>query len=220
MAAKGKLIVIEGGDGSGKATQAKLLLQFLKNKKIPAVHISFPRYQSHWGKLIEKYLLGEFGNPTKLDPYFAAMLYANDRLAFRDELKKLLTDGKIVVCDRYVPSNIGHQSVKIKNPKSKIKFIEWLEDFEYGYLGIPREDVVVYLSVPAAVSQKLMKGRVKDEHESNLGYATEVVEVYEWLAKNKKHWVKINCTENGKIRSRQEILQDVLSKSGLNPAIK
>lgn len=210
MAGKGKLIVIEGGDGSGKATQAKLLLNYLKKEKIPSVHISFPRYKSHWGKIIEKYLTGGFGDPTKLDPYFSAMLYANDRLAFKDELEKLLMAGKIVVCDRYVPSNIGHQAVKIKSLESRVKFIEWLEDFEYGYMGIPKEDVVVYLSVPAGVSQKLMKGRVKDKHESSVSYSGEVVKVYEDLAKVRKHWVRVDCAPGGKIEKPQEIHEEIV----------
>ena len=121
MTKKGKLIVIEGGDGSGKSTQARLLTKFLERKNVPAVHISFPRYESHWGRIIKKYLLGEFGNPVVIDPYFAAMLYANDRLAFKAELNKLLGDGKIVVCDRYVPSNIGHQAAKLKVQNAKLK---------------------------------------------------------------------------------------------------
>ena len=206
----GRLIVIEGGDGSGKATQAKLLLQYLEAHKIPAVHISFPRYESHWGKIIEKYLTGEFRDPVMVDPYFSAMLYANDRLAFKDELRRLLEAGKIVVCDRYVPSNIGHQASKVKSQSQREKFIEWLEDLEYGYMGVPREDIVVYLSVPTEVSQKLMKDRVKDRHESNVAYAREVSQVYESLARNKKHWFRVDCAPDAEMRSAEEIHERIV----------
>lgn len=209
MVKKGNLIVIEGGDGSGKSTQAALLIKLLEREKIPAVQISFPRYDSRWGKIIKKYLIGEFGNPVEIDPYFAAMLYANDRMAFKAELKKLLSDGKTVICDRYVPSNIGHQAAKFKVQSAQLKFIKWLEDFEYGYMGVPKEDVVVYLSVPAIVSQKLMDGRQKDLHEKDVAYAKKVWGVYEQLSKSRKNWVRVECTKQGKMLAPNTINETV-----------
>jgi len=204
---KGRFIVIEGSDGSGKATQAKLLYKFLKSKKIPAEMIAFPNYSSTWGKVIVRYLHGEFGNALQVDPYLASILYAGDRLMSAKKIQKWIDAGKIVVCDRYTASNIAHQAAKIKSGKQK--YIDWMEDFEYNQNGIPKEDVVVYLSVPIQASQKLMKGRKLDIHEKNKKYLADVSKVYEKLAK-RDHWKKINCFENKKLLSKKEIHNQIL----------
>ena len=124
MAKKGKLIVFEGPDGSGKTTQAKLLLNYFKNPpaggKIPSAYISFPRYDKPWGKMVSKYLAGDFGKLSEVDPYFASMFYARDRADAAPMISGWIRDGKIVVCNRYVGSNIGHMGAKIKNQISKI----------------------------------------------------------------------------------------------------
>lgn len=209
--AKGKLIVIEGGDGSGKTTQAKLLFNSLRKRKTPTVYISFPRYEgSMWGKMVRRYLSGDFGEVDQVDPYFASMLYAGDRFSAAPKIRKWLSEGKVVVCNRYVGSNIGHMAAKLKSQSERSKFIKWLEDLEYGENGIPKEDVVVLLAVDPAVSRGLMRGRNLDIHEKDLKYQEEVFKVYDSQAKQKKNWVKVDCTRGGEILSAQEIHEKVL----------
>ena len=212
---RGRLIVFEGADGSGKTTQAKLLFKHLKKQKIPAEYISFPIYESTWGKLVRRYLDGEFGDVGDVSPYLACVFYAGDRLSVSKKLFKWLKAGKIVVCNRYTGSNIAHQIVKIKNKKSKIKFMEWLEDFEYNQNKIPREDKVILLSVPVSFSQKLMKSKKKDIHERNKNYLADVVQIYEELERKRAYWKKVECVENGKLLSREKIHEKVLRSLSL-----
>lgn len=204
---KGRLIVFEGTDGSGKATQAKLLYKYFKKQKTPAELISFPNYKSTWGKVIARYLKGEFGNATEVDPYLASILYAGDRLLASKKIFKWLSAGKIVVCDRYTASNIAHQAAKLKIGQQK--FIDWLENFEYEQNGLPRENIVIFLSVPVNMSQKLMKGRKLDSHENNKKYLAEVAKVFENLAK-RKNWKRINCFDGGLLLDKQTIHDEVL----------
>src|SRR3989344_5855597 len=180
-ATNGRLIVFEGIDGSGKATQAKLLFKYLKNKKIPLVLVSFPIYKSCWGKMVRRYLDGEFGGINNVDPYLASVLYAGDRLLVSEQIKNWIRAGKIVVCDRYTGSNIAHQAAKIKDQSEKSKFIDWLEDFEYYQNKIPRENLVILLSIPVSKSQIIMKSRKKDIHEKDKDYLANVAEVFEDL---------------------------------------
>lgn len=231
MARKGKLIVFEGTDGSGKTTQAKLLLNYLKKSKIPNAYISFPRYEAPWGKMVRRYLSGDFGKVGQVDPYLASMLYAGDRAQAATQLKKWIADGKIIVCNRYIGSNIGHMAAKFKSPadakalagrqseKSRLrqdfggqaKYIKWLEDLEYGENKIPVEDLVVLLSVDPKVSRKLMEDRKLDIHEKDLAYQQAVWRVYDYVAGEKKNWVRVDCTHGGKLLSASEIHQKVLA---------
>ena len=220
----GKLIVFEGVDGAGKTTQAKLLVKYLQKKKIPCAYISFPRYEeSLWGKMVRRYLAGDFGEVNDVDPYFASMLYAGDRLSAADQIKKWLSDGKVVVCNRYVGSNMAHMGGKVESPSfvrqgrtsdgkqnEKIKFIKWLEDLEYGENKIPKEDLVIFLHVPVQVSRNLIKDRKLDIHEKDLDYLEKVIQVYKKLAKSKNYWERINCTASGKILEPYEIHRKVL----------
>ena len=208
---RGKLIVFEGADGSGKTTQSKLLVEYLAKNKIPIEYISFPRYeQSLWGKMVRRFLDGDFGKIDEVDPYFASVLYAGDRFSAADKMKKWINDGKIIVCNRYMGSNIGHMAAKIKSQSEKSKYIKWLEKLEYGENGIPREDLVIFLHVPADVSRKLMKDRKLDIHEENLEYLSKVIKVYEMMARTRKNWTMVDCTGGGKILPFQEIHEQVL----------
>lgn len=217
-AARGRLIVFEGSDGSGKATQATLLAKYFSNKKIPSAFVSFPRYESAWGQIIRHYLSGEFGKLDEVSPRLGAMLYAGDRLSFKEKLREWLASGKLVVCDRYVGSNIAHMGAKIKDKGLRIKFIKWLQNLEYEENKIPREDLVIFLSVPTSVSQKLMRARKLDIHEKDIKYLNKVSGVFESLAKSKKNWQKIECTKGHKLITPLEIhkrVLKVLSKRGI-----
>ena len=215
MTKRGRLIVFEGADGSGKTTQSKLLVNYLNNPpaggKIPNAYVSFPRYEdSMWGQMVKRYLMGEFGKLDEVDPYFGSLPYAGDRMTAADELKRWLNDGKIVVANRYIGSNIGHMAAKFSDIKSQDKYIKWLEDLEYRENGIPKEDLVLFLHVPVEVSKKLMRGRHLDIHERDLRYLEKVIRVYERVASERKNWETIACTSGGKILPAAEIHQRVL----------
>lgn len=206
---KAPLIVFEGSDGSGKTTQAKLLVGYLAKNRIPYKHISFPRYtDSLWGKMVRRYLDGDFG---KLDAYLASMLYAGDRFSAASLIRKWLTDGMIVVCDRYVASNIGHQAGKMEKVGDQNKFIKWLEKLEYEENRIPREDLVLYLNVSVEVSRKLMSTRKKlDIHEKEKRHLDHAFAVYSRIAKVRAYWQTIDCTKNGELLLPTEVHSMVL----------
>lgn len=206
---KAPLIVFEGSDGSGKTTQAKLLVSYLAKNKIPHKHISFPRYtDSAWGAMVRRYLNGDFG---KLDAYLASMLYAGDRFSAASLIRKWLTDGMIVVCDRYVASNIGHQAGKMEKVSDQNKFIKWLEKLEYEENKIPREDLVLYLKVPVEVARKLMSTRKKlDIHEKEKKHLDHAFGVYSRIAKARKYWSKVDCTKNGELLLPERVHEKVL----------
>lgn len=211
MAKRGKFIVIEGADGSGKTTQSKFLASYFSKNKIPNSYVSFPRYESSmWAAMVRRYLLGDFGKLEDVDPYFGSMLYAGDRASAKDEINKWLDSGRAVIANRYSWSNAAHMGAKFKNLKDRKKYLDWLEKLEYGENNIPKEDIVVFLYVPISVTKKLMGGRNLDIHEKDLVYQEKVLEVYEQLADSKKNWIKIDCTQNGKILSQQVIHTKIL----------
>lgn len=218
---KGKLIVFEGADGSGKTTQVKLLLNYLKKANIAYLHYSFPRYGEAWGKMVRRYLDGEFGGNREVNPYLAAILYAGDRAAAAQQIRADLRKGRVVICDRYMASNIAHSVSKFKTGAEVVKFVKWLEDFEYVQNQIPREDLVILLSVDPNISQNLMRSKKKDIHESDKKYLAEVVKAFNNLAKSKSNWVKIECVQKGKILTPGEISASIIkilkSKKILKP---
>lgn len=209
--AKGKLIVFEGSDGSGKATQSKLLVEFLKNHHIPTEFTSFPRYDSAWGRIVRRYLDGEFGDVEEVSPYLASMLYAGDRMAAAPTIRKWLSTGNIVVCDRYVGSNLAHQAAKIKRQSEKSKFIGWLEGLEYEENQVPQEDLVFFLDVPIEISKKLMRERKLDIHEKDLKYLQNVLAVFKMLANERKNWIRVDCVPKGRLLPPNEIHKRILS---------
>lgn len=206
---KGKLIAIEGSDGSGKTVQSKLLFDRLKKKKNKAFLIEFPQYYKNiFGKLIGLYLSGDF----TLSPYTASLLYAWDRLDAREKIKEMLKKGYTVIANRYIASNIAHQAARLSQ-KEQSKFISWLQDVELKKNKMPCPDLIFYLYVPVKISQKLIekkqarkyiKGKKKDIHEKNISYLKKVEVIYKKLSKQ-KNWIRINCVKNNKIMSKKEI---------------
>ncbi|MCA9390002.1 thymidylate kinase [candidate division WWE3 bacterium] len=219
VASPGKLIVIEGTDGSGKKTQADLLVATLKETKIFSQYIDFPRYyHSFYGSLFARYLKGEFGGLEEVDPHLVALMPALDRMTARDEMNGWLSDGAIVVANRYAPSNMAHQTAKV-SPEEREGFLAWLEEMEYAINAIPREDLVIFLYVPAEYSFELTKNKEQREYlsgkkidiqEENFEYQKASESVYLSLAEKNDHWVTIRCIDAaGEMRSREDIHQEI-----------
>lgn len=216
----GKLIVIEGLDGTGKATQTKLLLKKLRKEKYSSVVFDFPQYNKFFGKLVGAYLRGEFGGVNEVNPYFASMFYAFDRWSVAKKIKEALNQRKIVLANRYSTANFLHQSGKIKKQKDRFKFLKWLEDLEFNFLKIPQPDLVFFLEMTPRLGQKLvrnknfrayLKGKKSDIHEKSRDHLIAARKQSKYLIK-KFGWQKIICLKNNKILSRQEIADKIWCK--------
>jgi dTMP kinase len=219
---KGMLIVIESGtDASGKATQAEILSQRLKDEKIKAYKVEFPNYKSDSSALIKMYLKGEFGeNPEAINPYAASTFFAVDRFAtYQKELKPLYESGGILISDRYTTSNMIYQSSKFENQSEKDEFLEWLWDLEFNKFNLPKPDYVIFLDIPPKISIELLKKRKekiidltgKDIHEKNIEYINKTYENAKYIAQ-KYNWKIINCLkENGELKSIEEIHEEIYS---------
>ena len=213
----GKLIVIEGLDGSGKGTQAAELVKNLEARGMPVRKVSFPDYASDSSALVKMYLSGQFGKePQDVNAYAASTFFAVDRFAsFKRDWGSFYQGGGIVVADRYTTSNAVHQCSKLPQEQWDA-FLAWLFDFEYHLLGIPSPDLVVYLSVDPAVSQRLMTGRYqgdeskKDIHEGNLAYLRRSRLAAEYCSR-RLGWQEIECCRNGQMRSVEAIQSDILA---------
>lgn len=214
----GKLIVIEGLDGSGKATQAHRLAQALQAEGRRVMPITFPDYASDSSALVRMYLGGQFGTrPGDVNAYAASTFYAVDRYAsFKTKWGAFYAQGGIVVADRYTTSNAVHQCSKL--PETEwASYLDWLFGFEYGRMGIPAPDGVVYLQVDPEVSQKLMTGRYhgdeskKDIHEKDLEYLARSRSAAEYCA-DRLGWRRVGCCARGAMRSIEAIAADVLQQ--------
>lgn len=209
---KGFFLVIDGSDGSGKTTQVKLLAKALHQKKIPHEIVDFPRYKDNlYGQLVERYLEGEFGGIKNVNPYLMSLAYAGDRMLAKPLIDKWLSEGKLVIANRYVPSNKAHMGANLP-PKERAKFIKWLDQLEYETHGIPKEDLVVFLYVPAKIGQQNVDQRdqKRDIHESSLKHLEEANKMYLKLAKMEPHWQVMECTKDGKMKSKEGIHQEIM----------
>lgn len=216
----GKLFVIEGLDGSGKATQAQKLYDALKAQGKMVRKVSFPNYDSDSSALVKMYLAGQFGtDPGDVNAYAASTFYAADRYAgFKSDWGKFYEEGGIIVADRYTTSNAIHQCSKLEENLWN-SYLEWLFDFEYRLLGIPAPEKVIYLQADTSVSQKLMTGRYngdeskKDIHESNLEYLNRSRKAAEYCAE-KLGWKTVHCVADGSMRSIEDIHGEIMSSLG------
>jgi len=217
--ARGKLIVIEGIDGAGKGTQADLLVRAMRDRVIPCLRFSFPRYESSFGHLIGRFLNGDFGPLPAVDPHFSALLYAGDRFEAKAELEAALNSGQTVIMDRYIASNLAHQAARV-SLEHRAEFIAWLRHLEYGIYGLPPEDLVLYLRVSAQEGHRLVglkstrsyTDRQRDLQESDVAHLKEAALVYDELAQQ-PNWVTIDCFElqTGRHLSPQEIHRFILN---------
>ncbi len=213
----GKLIVIEGLDGSGKSTQLELLEGNLKSKGIDCKSVSFPNYDNPSSTLVKMYLNGDFGKkPNDVNAFAASVFYTVDRYAsFKADWGKYYNGGGTVVSGRYTTSNAVHQCSKLPENKWK-EFLDWLYDFEYNKIGIPKPDKVIFLDMPIEVSQKLLTKRYKgdeakkDIHESDTEYLARCRKAAVFTAEYSS-WEIIPCSENGEARTIEAIAEDVLS---------
>ena len=210
---KGKLIVIEGLDGSGKSTQIEILKEKLSGSNVH--QIKLPDYGSPSCSLVKMYLGGEFGrNPDDVNAYAASAFYAVDRFAnYKTKWKEYYDNGDIIISDRYTTSNAYHQATKISEDK-RSEFFRWLEDFEYNLISIPRPDVVIYLDMPVEISQKMMTSRYsgdekkKDIHESNVPYLLKCRDAALSAAKE-MGWKVITCNSGDEPRTIEDIGNEV-----------
>ncbi len=212
----GKLIVIEGLDGSGKGTQAKILYDTLEKQGRKVKKISFPVYDSDSSALVRMYLAGQFGSkPGDVNAYAASSFYAVDRFAsFKADWEKLYNDDYVIVADRYTTSNGVHQCSKLDEALWE-EFMNWLYDFEYKKMGIPAPDCVIYLDMSPAVSQKLLSGRYagdeskKDIHEKDTDYLARSRQAARFCADHDK-WTVIRCDNGENPYTIEEIAQQIL----------
>ena len=220
---KGKLIAIEGLDGSGKATQAKLLAGYLAAQGLAVREVSFPDYGSDSSALVKMYLAGQFGqHPDDVNAYAASSFYAVDRYAsYKKDWGSFYENGGIVIADRYTTSNAVHQCSKLP-PMHWDGFLNWLFDFEYKKIGIPTPDEVIYLAVDPEVSQRLLTERYqgheekKDIQEKDREYIARSRAAAEYCART-LGWHRIECTAadaNGakSMRSVEDINAEILAE--------
>lgn len=215
---KGRLIVIEGVDGSGKQTHTRLLYQYLKEKGEKVLKLSYPRYDNESSAMVKLYLSGAFGqNPESVSPYIASTFYTADRYAsYKEDYEDFLNDGGIVLADRYTTSNMVHQAGKIKDPVEKKKFLDWLWDYEFNLFSLPVPDQVFFLNIPPEINQELIKNRKnkitgmmkKDIHEKSPQHLIDsynsALELIKWY-----NWIEIKCVKNGKLRSIEDIQTEI-----------
>ncbi len=218
---KGKLIVIDGTDGSGKATQVALLVKRLKKDRYTVKTVDFPEYyKNFFGKFIGHCLSEQYYNFVKVHPKIASVLYAADRSESKKEMEDWLKRGYVVIANRYVSANQIHQGGKIKNEAKRRAFIKWLDEMEYKVFKIPKPDVVFYLNLPITIVKKLIKernkkdpraylGKKQDVHEKDFNFLENSRKSALWLAKTQKYYRQVDCAKNDKLRNIEDIHEEI-----------
>lgn len=210
---KGKIIVIDGTDGSGKTTQLHLLKEKLQAEGFGVEIADFPQYNHKSAGMVEEYLSGKYGSVNDVTPYQASIFYAVDRFDFGKQINDWLAEGKIILCNRYTSSNMAHQGCKIENPLERKVFFNWLSELEHDILKIPRPDLCLILRVEAEISQQMAKnraredwkGKTKDIHEESLDHLKKAEQIYCEIAENNSNYRLVNCVSEGTIMDREEI---------------
>lgn len=212
----GKLIVIEGLDGCGKSTQLELLEKRLTEQGKQVKTVSFPDYSAPSCAPVKMYLAGDFGKkPGDVNAYAASSFYAVDRFSsYKRNWESFYTNGGVVICGRYVTSNAVHQCAKMPQDK-RDEYLDWLQDFEYNRIGIPRPDLVLFLDMPNDLSKKLLESRYngdeskKDIHERDENYRAACRDAAIYAAE-KWGWQIVSCAENGNVRTRESISNEIM----------
>lgn len=207
---KGLLTVIDGIDGSGKTTQIKLLAKALKEQKVLFEIISFPRYKDNiFGKLIKKYLEGKFGSISQVNPYLISLAYAGDRDLAKPLIERWLSEGKVVIANRYVSASKAHLGANLQEEKRE-EFFKWLDELEYKINGIPKEDLTILLKVDPQLGQNNASGKHHDIHEENLRHLELAYKIYLLLAKRANNWYVVDCMESAQMKAPEEIHQTII----------
>lgn len=212
MNSPGKLVVLEGTDGSGKGTQHKALVQYFEKNKIPFQVLDFPRYSSPTSFAVKKYLNGDYGSLNEVTPQQASILFAVDRFDQKQEILDWLEAGFVVLANRYTTSNMVHQASRFEDDKEFDDFITWLENLEFTELGLPIPDLVLFLNVHPEIGQRLIdhRGGKKDLHEENPEHLMASYRRACRLVTRYPYWTEIVCTENNDILPREVITQKIL----------
>jgi dTMP kinase len=218
---KGRFIVIDGTDGSGKATQVAILEERLKKEGQQVAVVDFPRYDQPSSFFVKKYLNGEYGSLEEIGPKLGSIFYALDRFDAKFEIKKQLEAGKILLANRYVSANMGHQGSKITDPQTRKEFLDWLYNLEYDLLQISRPDLNIILHVSPEISQQLVDkkghrdyvgGQKRDLHEASLAHLQAAEAAYLYVAKTYPDFCLIECVKNEQIMSKEEIHELIWEK--------
>jgi len=219
MTPAGKLIAIEGIDGSGKRTQVGLLEKALVSSGYVVYSTGFPQYDSWFGKMVGQFLNGDFGALETVDPHFTALLYAGDRFEAKSRLDTALNQGIIVLADRYIGSNLAHQTARVP-AEDRPAFIAWIEHLEYNIYNLPRESLVLYLQVPPHQAQQLVARKSartytavkQDIQEASLRHLEEAAAMYDQLSR-RPNWATIPCFDEtrGAMRPQKEIATEILA---------
>lgn len=219
---RGKFIVLEGLDGAGKSTQIEMLRHELESAGTATHYLHFPRFDTEvYGEMIASFLRGEMGGVESVDPYFVAMLYAEDRKAAKPMIESWIDDGTVVIVDRYVYSNIGYQCAKLGDSASRERLRQWILDLEYGHFAIPRPDLSLFLDVPFAFTErKLTEQRTGDDrsylngghdiHESSLDLQRAVRQVYLDAAMADSTLRVVDCGRNGSMDTPEGIFGKIM----------
>jgi dTMP kinase len=210
---RGLFIVIDGTDGSGKTTQLELLKARLEKAGFGVEVADFPQYNRKSAGLVEEYLSGKYGSADEVGPYVGSIFYAVDRYDASFRIRDWLKQGKIVLSNRYVTANMGHQGGKIDNPLERKAYFDWLHKLEFELFNIPKPNLNLILHVPAETAQGLalararedFSGKTKDIHEDNLSHLKKAEETYLEIARNYDNFTLISCTDNGEIKNREDI---------------
>ncbi len=219
MKNRGTLIAVEGIDGSGKQTQVRLLARELETRGYQVLSTGFPQYDSWFGKMVGQFLNGDLGSLNSVDPHFTALLYAGDRFECKQPVVSALENGGVVLADRYVASNLAHQTARAAVEK-RAEFRAWIEHLEYNIYGLPKEDLVLYLRLPPHEAQTLIAKKsarvytdaAHDILESNIRHLQAAADMYDQLALA-SNWKTIESFDTAKqvIRPENEISADVLA---------
>lgn len=211
---QGLLIVFEGIDGSGKTTQIELLKQYLASQgpTLQVEVINFPQYgKNEYAKQIKDYLEGKMGKLEEVDPYFIAKSYANDRLTSKDLIKSWLMMGKLVIANRYVSSSKAHLSANLPENQRE-NFMKWIDELEYKTNGMPKPDLTILLKIdPKVGQQNALKDHQVDIHEKSLEHEQKAAQIYLKLSQKEPNWMVVDCMENGKMKSKEEIHQEIVA---------
>lgn len=214
----GKLIVIDGTDGSGKKTQFDLLLKRLQDNDADVQTKDFPQYGKKSAGPVEEYLNGSYGDLKEVGAYRASILFAVDRYDASFEMRKWLDDDIHVLCNRYVTANMAHQGGKISNIEERKQYFDWLKELEYGIFEIPEPDINIFLHVPPEIAVKLVEqkghrdyigGVGKDLHEADMEHQRDTEQVFLELADMLPNTYLIKCAPKGKLLSPEEIHEKV-----------